>query len=325
MKQISVSAPGKLVLFGEHSVVYGYPCIVTAVNQRMRAVIELTDNSFFALHAKDVGVTGYRKPMKEVGQGKIPKGARFVEIAVKHILKNQPYSGGIKVTTSSEFSPLFGFGSSSASTVCITKGLSKLLNMKLDNKQLFDVSYQTVSEIQGNISGFDVAAGIYGGTVYFITGGKVVKPLTVYPIPLIVAYSGIKADTPTLVRQVMQLKEKKPEFVRNIFHKITELVKEAKQALIQKDWEKLGISMNINQKYLQSLGVSTEKLDAIIEAACKAGAYGAKLSGAGGGDCIIALAPDEKRKKVQQAIKDVGGKIIKVQTHAQGVVIENKK
>lgn len=313
------------MLFGEHSVVYGHPCIVTAVNQRIHMDIELTDNDFFELHAKDVGISGYKKSIKEIGQEKIPKGARFVEITVKNILKNHPYSGGVSVTTYSEFSSLFGFGSSSASTVCITNGLSELLDMKLDNKQLFDLSYKTVSEIQGNISGFDIAAGIYGGTLYFITAGAAVEMLAIDPIPLIVAYSGIKADTPTLVRQVAKLKEEKPEFVHTIFNKITELVEEAKTALIEKDWKKIGELMNINQEYLQSIGVSTEKLDNMIGAAKKVGAYGAKLSGAGGGDCIIALAPDEKREQVKKAIQNVGGLILDVQTNAEGAKIEKNK
>lgn len=334
-KQISVSAPGKLMFFGEHSVVYGHPCIVTAVNQRIHTDIELTDNDFFELHAKNVGIYGYKKSMKEIGKGEIPKGARFVEIAVKNILESHPYSGGVKITTHSEFSSLLGFGSSSASTVCIIKGLSELLDMKLDNKQLFDLSYKTVLEIQGNISGFDIAVGIYGGTLYFVKpvhlrGGRTSATFDVdvllggvqEGIPLIVAYSGTKADTPTLVRQVAKLKEEKPEFVHTIFNKITELVEEAKIAFIEKDWKKIGELMNINQEYLQSLGVSTEKLDSMTGAAKKAGAYGVKLSGAGGGDCIIALAPDEKKEQVKKAIQNVEGLIIDVQTNAEGARIE---
>ncbi len=330
MSQISVSAPGKLMLFGEHSVVYGHPCIVTAINQRMQAVVELIDDPFLEIDANDVGVTGYKKPIKEIGRGEIPKGARFVEIAVKNILKNCPYTGGVKITTHSEFSSLFGFGSSSASTICVIKGLSELLDMKLDNMELFDLAYKTVSEIQGTISGFDVAAGIYGGTLYFIKpvhprGGRTVLlggvQEEINSIPLIVVYSGIKADTPTLVRHVAKLKQEKPEFVHTIFNTITKLVEKAKTALLEKDWKTAGELMNTNQEYLQSLGVSTEKLDSMINAACRAGAYGAKLSGAGGGDCIIALAPDENREEVKKAIQTAGGIIMNVNTNAPGVQI----
>src|SRR3989344_2348604 len=86
MKHLTVSAPGKLMLLGEHAVVYGRPCIVTAVSQRMKATVELTDESVFRLNAPDVQVTDYKKPMDQLGLGDIPKGAKFVEIAVKNYL-----------------------------------------------------------------------------------------------------------------------------------------------------------------------------------------------------------------------------------------------
>ena len=80
--------------------------------------------------------------------------------------------------------------------------------------------------------------------------------------------------------------------------------------------------MDINQGYLESLGVSSNKLAAMIYAARDAGAYGAKLSGAGGGDCIIALASDAKRKAVEKAIAEAGGEALSVKTNASGVTIE---
>src|SRR5258708_37736276 len=93
-KTITASAPGKLMLFGEHAVVYNYPCLVTAVDQRMRATVELLDTQEFQLEAKDVKVTGYKKPLSELGKGDIPKGAQFVEIAVKNISEKYPVSSG---------------------------------------------------------------------------------------------------------------------------------------------------------------------------------------------------------------------------------------
>src|SRR3990167_10871144 len=101
MKKITVSAPGKLMLFGEHAAVYGRPYIVTAVGQRMKATVELTQDSVFQLNAPDVNVENYKKPMDQLGQGDIPKGAKFVEIAVKNFLGKYKVKGGIKVTTKS--------------------------------------------------------------------------------------------------------------------------------------------------------------------------------------------------------------------------------
>src|SRR3989344_8101277 len=182
MKKITVSAPGKLMLFGEHAVVYGRPCIVTAVGQRMKITIQLTNNPVFQLDAPDVDIKNYQKSMDQLGTRDIPKGAKFVEVAVKNFLNQNPSSlrakrsnlySGIKVTTKSEFNSKFGFGSSSASTVCVIKALSELFGKKLTDKQIFDLSYKTVLDIQGKGSGFDVASTIYGGTLYFVIGGKV--------------------------------------------------------------------------------------------------------------------------------------------------------
>lgn len=323
---ITVSAPGKLMLFGEHAVLFGKPCIVTAVGQRMKAIVELTDDSMFQLEAPDVSVTGYKKPMSELGKGEIPKGAKFVEIALKNFLTHARSDlvklTGIKITTKSEFNSQFGFGSSSASTVCVIKALSELTGAKLSQKEIFKLAYKTVLDIQEVASGFDVAAATFGGTLYFVTSGKTIQPLNLPLLPLIVGYSGIKADTVTLVREVKKKADKYPKIIDDIYDSIVYLVNQAKKALVKGDFQTAGELMNFNQGYLSALGVSSGKLESIIHAARDAGAYGAKLSGAGGGDCMIAVASNKSRKAVEQAINQAGGQIIKVKPNVEGVRVE---
>lgn len=327
--KITVSAPGKLMLFGEHAVVYGRPCIVTAVGQRMQATVELTDEPIFQLEAPDVSVSDYKKAIEDVGVGEIPKGAKFVEVAVKNFLDKYPFGGGVRMETSSEFSSEFGFGSSSASTVCVIKALAELNGAKLDNthsysanKAIFDLSYKTVLDIQGKGSGFDVAAAVFGGTFYYITPGKIIEPLNIDSLPLIVGYSGLKFDTVTLVNQVSKLSEKYPQVIENVYSQIEKLVEQAKIALLNKDWQILGELMNFNEGLLSVLGVEGKKLADMIYGARDAGAYGAKLSGSGIGDCMIALSPEEKKKDVKKAIIEAGGKVIDVETNVEGVRIE---
>ncbi len=320
---ITVSAPGKLMLFGEHAVVYDRTFLVTAVDQRMFVTVEFFEKSEFHLEAPDVKVSKYKKPMSEIGTGKIPKGAKFVEIAVKNYVDMYGFTSGFKITTKSEFSSHFGFGSSSASTVCILKALSELTNKKLSNKQLFDLAYKTVLDIQKKGSGFDVAAAIYGGTLYFVTGGKIIKSLNIKKLPLIVAYSGVKADTVTLMNQVKEKAKKYPNIVDGIYNEIEKIIPLAQKVIIKNDWQTVGELMNINQGYLAALGVSTKKLFDMIYAVRNVGGYGAKLSGAGGGDCIIGLAPQNKISAIKKAIKNVGGQILSVQTNAEGVRIES--
>lgn len=337
----TASAPGKLMLLGEHAVVYNRPCIVTAVDQRMKATAQFLNAPVFQLEAPDVGLKNYQKPLEQIGKGEIPKEAKFAETATRLILAQEKApEKGIKITTKSQFSALFGFGSSSASTVAIVSSLANLFGKKLSQKKLFEICYQTVLEVQGKGSGFDIAAAIYGGTLYFVTGGKTIKP-TIPPsptvsarsawprishnptIPLIIGYTGIKADTVTLIDQVKMLSEKYPKIVENSYDQIAKLVENAKIALINKDWQTLGQLMNFNQGYLEGLGVSSRKLAELIYAARDAGAYGAKLSGAGGGDCMIALVSPQTKSKVAKAIEKTGGKVINVSVNTQGVKFEN--
>lgn len=310
------------MLFGEHAVVYNRPCLVTAVDQRMRATVEFIDTPELQIEAPDVKVSGYTKSLKELGNGEIPKGAKFVEIAVKNFSSKYPLKNGIKVTTKSEFSSLFGFGSSSASTVCVIKALSELTGKKLSNKAIFELAYKTVLDIQGKGSGFDVAAAVYGGILYYVIGGKVLKPVKIDSLPLIVGYSGVKADTVTLMNAVKETSNKYPKVIDGIYSEIETVVELGKKALVKQDWQSVGEFMNINQGYLAAMGVSTKKLADMIYSARDAGAYGAKLSGAGGGDCIIVLASDSKKKAVEKAIIAAGGEVIKVKTNAEGVRIE---
>lgn len=322
MNRITVSAPGKLMLLGEHAVVYNHPCLVTAVDQRIRATVETLDVLEFQLEATDVKVTGYKKPLSELGVGDIPKGSKFVEIAVKNINDKYPLKTGLTITTTSEFSSQFGFGSSSASTVCTIKAVSEILGLNLSNKEIFDLSYKTVLDIQGKGSGFDVAASVFGGTLYFVAGGKVIEPLKSDSLPLIVGYSGVKADTVALINKVKESFANRQDRLNEIYNCIEVLVNDAKDALLKMDWKNFGELMNEDQKYLDKLGVSIGKLNNMIKGALSAGAYGAKLSGAGGGDCMIAVASEDKRQAVENAIAQAGGKVINIRTNAQGVRIE---
>ena len=177
-------------------------------------------------------------------------------------------------------------------------------------------------DIQGKGSGFDVAAAVFGGTVYFVTGGKTIEPLNIKSLPLIVGYSGIKADTVTLINKVKEKFANNQSRLDGIYNEIESIVEKAKGLVISSNWEEVGKLMSENQKLLSELGVSIEKLDNMIEGAVSAGAYGAKLSGAGGGDCMIALGPEDRKDAIENAIEEAGGEIIQVITNAEGVRIE---
>lgn len=286
---IKVSAPGKLMLLGEHAVVYGQPCIVTAISQRLEVSISKIDD--------------------------ISMDRRFVDAAVRAWGDGKNYAFSIK----SAFSGTYGFGSSAAVTVATLKAMRP----NAENRALFDVAYKVVLDVQGIGSGFDVASSIYGGTLYFLSGGKTIDPLEIQNLPLIVAYSGVKSSTVEMVKMVREKRNKYPDKVDRIFQAIGTLVSQAKKKMQEGDWERVGKFMDFNQEYLRDLGVSSEKLETLISAAKNAGAWGAKLSGAGGGDCMIALAASERQDAVKDAIMSAGGQVVAVHANAEGVRIES--
>lgn len=322
MKSITISAPGKLMLLGEHAVVYNRPCIVTAVGQRMYITISELSEDFMELEAVDVNVVGYKKPLKDIGMGEVPKGAKFVEMAVANFKAKYGIQGGIRITTKSEFSSLFGFGSSSASTVCVLKGLASLTETKMSNKELFSLAYKTVLDVQGKGSGFDVAAAIYGGTLYFVTGGTTIEPILVEKLPLVVGYTGVKADTVSLIKSVAEKAVRYPELIDTFYTQIGKMVDTAHTAFKIQDWKHVGEIMNLDQGVLEALGVGSTRLAALIYAARDAGALGAKLSGAGIGDCMIAFVSSEKKKAVEEAITNAGGQVLDVASNVSGVQVE---
>lgn len=319
--RIEVSAPGKLMLFGEHSVVYGRACIVTAVSQRMRVVIEVTKSKEIELIAPNVGLTSFKASIS-TSLDKLPKGARFVFAAAKNFNNRYKVISGLRIKTQSDFSSEFGFGSSSSVTVCVIKALSVIFDIEIDNNMLFDICYKSVLDVQGVGSGFDIAAAIWGGTLYFVGGGKKIICILKKELPLLVGYSGVKADTTTLVKEVAQLKKSRQKLVNLIFDTINLVVENARKLILEGNYKSLGELANINQGLLDSLGVNTARLSDLIFAARDAGAYGAKLSGAGGGDCMIAFVPEGKRRSVNKAIEKSGGKVISIKSGAEGVRIE---
>ena len=320
-RKVTASAPGKLMLYGEHAVVYGSPCIVTAVDQRVRVTVEPNGEGEIHVCSPNVGLDEYHKMIDRLGKDDLPKSMAFVEMLVKRVYEKYKISSGIRISTESDFSSQFGFGSSAAVVAALSAALNKYFELDMSKHELFQIAYQAVLDVQGVGSGFDVAASVYGGTLYYVTPGDIIENIYDGNLPMIVGYTGIKADTSTLIRQVAELKRNEG-WVEAVFGDISDLVNRAKAAFTKNDFEQLGKLMNKNQKLLSTLNVSSIELDKLIKSAKESGAYGAKLSGAGGGDCMVALVQGEKQREVVQAIEKSGGKWMNVETGAEGVRID---
>lgn len=322
--KVTASAPGKLMLYGEHAVVYGSPCIVTAVDQRVRVTVEPNGEGEIHVCSPNVGLDEYHKKISRLGKDDLPKSMAFVEMLVKRFYEKYQINEGIRISTESDFSTQFGFGSSAAVVAALTKALSSYFYKKMENREIFEMAYQAVLDVQGVGSGFDVAASVYGGTIYYVTPGTVIENVYEGNLPMVVGYTGVKADTPTLIRQVAELKRNEG-WVEAVFGDITDLVNRAKILFVKQDFEQLGKLMNKNQKLLSTLNVSSVELDKLIKVSKESGANGAKLSGAGGGDCMISFTAESKRENVIEAIKVAGGVWMDVRTGAPGVRLESEK
>ncbi|NIM47544.1 MAG: mevalonate kinase [Candidatus Aenigmarchaeota archaeon] len=321
IKMIKVSAPGKLMLFGDHAVVHNRPCIVTAVDHRISVSLNKRNDNKIFLNAPDMNIEDYKISIRNLRK-QHPKKVRFVLTAIKNFFEKYKIESGLDVKTKSEFSSKFGLGSSSAVTVSTLKGLSELFGIKINNKELFDLSYKTVLDIQDVGSGFDVAAAIYGGTLYFVTGGKIIEPINIKELPLVVGYTGIKADTATLVKMLYRKLAENPETINKNFDDSAKIVDEARIEIQKNNWKRVGKLMNFNQELLRGLDVSSLELEKLISASKNVGAYGAKLSGAGGGDCMIAITDKENFNNVVNAIEKEHGTFIEVKLNAEGVRVE---
>lgn len=324
---IHVSAPGKLMLLGEHAVVHGRPCLVTAVDSRLHMTLTRSGDDRFTLDAPDVGahgVTGRLADAFRDGRA-LTHGTRFIESALRVFAEQMGLEDGVAITTRSDFSSQLGLGSSSATVACALFGLARLQDVELAPQRLFDLGLETIRRVQGTASGFDLAAAIFGGTlVYENAASRRIEPLGAPGLPLIAAYSGIKADTATYVQRVNARLAAHPAAMEHIFEAMRALVIAGRDALIQCDWARLGELLDMGHGLVHALGVDIPQTAALVFAARAAGAFGAKLSGAGGGDCVIALAGEDRRAEVERALEAAGGTLLRVAPNAPGVRVETE-
>ena len=243
---MKTSAPGKLMLLGEHAVVYGHPCLVTAVDKRVYVEAELIDGSTDIVKAPQA------------------KNPRFVKEVIRYLKAKYHLKSAVKVSTNGDISNGIGLGSSSAVTVATCAVLSEVWNLSLSSRDIFDISYKVILSIQRVGSGFDIAAATFGGTLFYVKGGDTIQELSVDSLPIVVGYSKEKANTAKIVQEVARRYKNEQKRMDRIFEQIAKLVEEGKQLLEAKDMVQFGSLMTQNHSLLRQLGVSTTKLDKMV-------------------------------------------------------------
>jgi len=282
-KRISASAPGSLMLMGEHAVLNRYRALCAAVNQRIR--VEATPRSDRELSiASDLG--SHRGAIDDI------RAVRPFQFILEALRQFAPPSG-LDVTVKAEFSSTVGFGSSAAVTVATLAVVQAMHGQVPDRDTLLRQAIQVIRSVQGNASGADAAAAVFGGLVGFRSEPLKVAPLAV-ELPLTAVYAGYKTPTPEVIKAVAAFQSAHPDTAARIFREMDGLVEQALTALWEQNLKKLGDLFNQHHQLQAELGCSDSTLEHLVQRLREnPEVCGAKISGSGLGDCVIALGTTE--------------------------------
>jgi mevalonate kinase len=308
--EIMASAPAKLIMFGEHASRHGKPSIVFAIDQRLHVSIKPRSDEKIFLSAPDMGVEKAEYPAKQL---------EYITASIEIFLnETKCKKKGFDLSTKSEIEA--GFGSSGAAVVATLGALNEFFGTKLKKFDILKLGQKVIWKVQGHGSGIDIASATYGWTILFEMD-KEPKVITKEQLPIVIGNTGVKVKSKPIVEAVEKLEKKFPPILKSIIDNMGNIGLRAKEALEKNDLETVGQLMNINQGMLYGEGVSSLILEKMVFAAKEAGAYGAKLSGAGIGDNMIALVPEDKKEKVAEAINKAGGKAL-IAKISEGLRIE---
>ena len=297
--EITASAPGKVILFGEHAVVLGKPAIAVAVDRRVRVTIRKgKEQGIFDVEIPSLDVQGSIYP-EEGTIEKYGHGEAGILYYIKGALQKTGIKGGLELEVSLDIPVGAGLGSSAAITVATLAAAARYNKQDLTREQIAETSHQVELEVQGAASPMDTAISTYGGVIY-LSKGEVTHLQTARNLPLVVGYTPQPGNTGELVAGVAKRRNTYPNIINPILDSIENLTNEAREAIIKGEEKRLGELMNINQGLLDALGVNTWELSRLVYTARQAGALGSKLTGAGGGGSMIAYCPGRTREVLKE-------------------------
>ncbi|WP_049970939.1 mevalonate kinase [Haladaptatus cibarius] len=296
------SAPGKVYLFGEHAVVYGEPAVPCAIERRATVTVESRDDDRLRVHLSDLSIDGFtveysgstdETPDVNVSESLVQAGIGYIDAAIEQARNatDRP-DAGFDITVESDIPLGAGLGSSAAVTVAAIDAATRELGVSLSSDEIADRAYRAELAVQdGEASRADTFCSATGGAVR--VEGDDCRAVESPELPIVVGFDGGAGDTGKLVAGVRALRDEY-EFAGETVKSIGDIVRKGERALTEGDTEELGKLMNFNHGLLEALGVSSRSLDNMVWAARDAGALGAKLTGAGGGGCIVALDPTDE-------------------------------
>ena len=305
MPAIYATAPGKVILFGEHAVVYGQPALAMPVTQvRTKAMVTpnpLSLSGIIQIDAPDIGLktTLNRLPPEHPLKAAI----QCVLSALK--LANPP---ALTLRLTSTIPIASGLGSGAAASVAILRALSAFLGKPLPDSQVCELAFQVEKIYHGHPSGIDNTVITYAKPIFFVREQPIQFLHVQDPFTLVIGDTGVQSSTAQVVGDVRQAWSANPAAYEKLFAEIGSIALLGSQAIQAGDIQALGPLLNRNQALLQALAVSSPELDRLVQAARDAGASGAKLCGGGRGGNMIALVSPAAAEDVAAAIRAAGAR-----------------
>lgn len=297
-KQISASACGKIILFGEHAVVYGRPAIAVPVTQvQATATIKPSDHGL-TIHAADID-----RAIAVDAANPIDPLVSIVNLTLEHLNCLPP---AVTIAVHSTIPIASGLGSGAAVSTAIVRALAQWFDARLDNAEVNALVYEVEKIHHGTPSGIDNTVIAYQQPVYFVRGQPTQTFAVARPFKVAIGNTGVASSTKITVGDVRKGWENDRARYEAWFDRIGAIVQQARSAIESGTIEQLGSLLDQNQVLLRDLDVSSSELERLISAAKHAGASGAKLVGGGRGGNMIALVDDHNVEAVTTALKEAG-------------------
>ncbi|HEY9498733.1 MAG TPA: hydroxymethylglutaryl-CoA reductase, degradative [Terrimesophilobacter sp.] len=291
---------GKIILLGEHSVVYGRHAIAAPLSLAIRA--EVTRPA-----AKtELVISGWDSDPAAHN----PSGAALAHKVADLIARRLGVAGTpVRVEVFPELPRASGLGASAALAVSVIRALAHSFGLRLSEQQISDLAFECEQLVHGTPSGIDNTVATFGSTILFrrTDAGSETEDLAIpVPVPVVVGLTGVRSLTADTVGRVHASWQKNPRHYEAVFSEIDELVMTGVDALRRGDLAELGDVMNLNHGLLNALQVSSPALETIIDLARRSGALGAKLTGGGGGGAMIAIAEPGRIQTVANTLDAAG-------------------
>ena len=295
MKSIA-SAPGKVILFGEHFVVYGVKAILCSINKRVTVTAEKTSERKISINSK-IGKLELEpdKPISEINSPLKP----FYYLANKSI---ENKDSGIRIQIDSEIPLGAGLGSSSACCVAGAAAIFKLFG-NISKEEILELAIEAERTIFENTSGADCTVCTYGGIMEY-DKNKGFKKIEHEPnFQLVIINSNMEHSTQSMVSKVKEFENKNKEEFSKLSNLESKLVEDVLKLVKENKIQEIGQKMNQNQEYLENIGISNKELTKMIKIGQES-SFGAKITGSGGGGCIFALTNESNLQNILKKFKD---------------------